>query len=169
MAKRSQRLCCPATHAGQTPHQIVGLATTRCPSAQPVTPGTERRDRPAEIGAEDVGKRQIEPAPARAHEVVQPVQRRIAHLHPHLTRAGIGDRNILAILQDVGAAVPVEHDRTHGNLWRARVQGRRLKVAERQHRQETAPSTFNLSPSTREDSTPSANKRPTARRPNRVV
>ena len=83
---------------------------------------TERRDRPTEISAKGVRKRQIEPTPTRAHEVVQSVQRRIAHPHPHRTRAGIGDWDVLAIFQDVGAAVPIENDCAH----------------------EIAPSTFNL-------------------------
>ena len=79
-------------------------------------------------------------------KIIQPVHRGIAHLHSHLTRAGIGDRDVFAVFQNVWAAVPVENDRSHENLGRAPVQGRTLKVkGERRGRSHLQPVTFHLS------------------------
>jgi len=74
----------------------------------------ERGDCAAEVGAEDMGEGQVQPLPAGPHEVIQPVQRGVAHLHQHFVRRGLRDGNVLTVFQHLRPAVVIKDNRTHG-------------------------------------------------------
>ena len=69
-------------------------------------------------------KGQVKSPPADAHEVIQPVQRRVLHRYQHLAGAGFGRGDVLAILKDVRIAVSIEDDCADGSTPQNKADGR---------------------------------------------